>query len=158
MRQLVIIVALIFAHAAWSGDFEGGWDAFQRKDYATAFTKFRSSAEQGDIRSQNLLGIMYENGLGVAQDYKEAIRWYQFAAQQGDPIAQYNLGVMYLNGQGVLQDYVRAHMWFNITAIAGDKESVKNRDKAASKMSPQQVEQAQRMARVCMASNFTKCD
>jgi TPR repeat protein len=65
---------------------------------------------------------------------------------------------MYGLGQGVAQDYVRAHMWFNIAATAGDKDSVKNRDIAASKMTPQQIEQAQRMARECMASNFKKCD
>ena len=157
-KLLIIVIAIVFAHTAVAGDFEDGWDAFQRKDYTTASTKFRSSAEQGDIRSQNLLGIIYSNGLGVAQDYKEAVRWYRLAAQQGDPISQYNLGAMYLNGQGVSQDYVRAHMWFNIAAISGDKDSVKNRDLTARIMTPQQVEQAQRMARECMASNFKKCD
>ena len=124
----------------------------------TAFTKFRSSAEQGDIRSQNLLGIMYSNGLGVAQDYKDSVRWYRLAAQQGDPIAQNNLSAMYLNGQGVSQDYVRAHMWSNIVAVSGVKQSIEYRDKIASRMTPQQIEQAQRMARECMASNFKKCD
>jgi hypothetical protein len=49
-------------------------------------------------------------------------------------------------------------MWFNIAAVNGDKDSVKNRDIAASKMSLQKVEQAQRMARECMNSNFKKCD
>jgi TPR repeat protein len=194
MRQLVIIVALVFAHAALAGDYEDGWDAYDRKDYATAFTKFRSAAmngnrdaqkvvgmmynegigvaqdykeairwwllaaTQGESRAQYNLGWMYSNGQGVAQDYKEAVRWYRLAAQQGDANAQYNLGRMYWNGQGIAQDYVRAHMWFNIAAINGDKDSVKNRDIAASKMTPQQIEQSQRMARECMASNFKKCD
>jgi hypothetical protein len=49
-------------------------------------------------------------------------------------------------------------MWFNIAAVGGDKDSVKNRDIVASKMTPQQIEQAQRMARECMNSNFKKCD
>jgi len=133
-------------------------DAYERKDYATAITKFRSSAEKGDVRSQNALGVMYENGRGVAQDYAEAVRWYRLAAQQGDPIAQHNLSAMYLNGQGVSQDYVRAHMWSNIVAVSGVKQSIEYRDKIASRMTPQQIEQAQRMARECMASNFTKCD
>jgi len=65
---------------------------------------------------------------------------------------------MYGLGRGVSQDYVRTHMWSNNAAIPGDKDSVKNRDTAASKMTPQQLEQAQRMARECMASNFKKCD
>jgi hypothetical protein len=49
-------------------------------------------------------------------------------------------------------------MWFNLAAVNGDKNSVKGRDLVASEMKPQQIEQAQRMARECMASNFTKCD
>jgi hypothetical protein len=49
-------------------------------------------------------------------------------------------------------------MWSNIAAVSGDKDRVTNRDLAASKMTAQQIEQAQRMARECMASNFTKCD
>ena len=65
---------------------------------------------------------------------------------------------MYANGQGVLQDYVRAHMWFNIVAAGGDNDSTKNRDTMARMMTAQQLEQAQRMARECMNSNFKKCD
>jgi len=61
-------------------------------------------------------------------------------------------------GTGVLQDYVQAHMWFNIAAADGDSKSAKYRDVLGRKMSSQQVEQAQHMARECMSSNFTKCD
>jgi len=101
---------------------------------------------------------MYERGLGVVQDYNEAIRLYLLAARQGLVLAQKNLGAMYWRGQGAVQDYVKAHMWTNIASSSGDKGSVENRDIMASKMTPQQIEQAQRMARECMASNFKKCD
>jgi TPR repeat protein len=194
MRQLLLVIALVFAHNAFAGDYEDGRDAAKRGDHATAFSKFRSSALQGNAIAQTLVGMMYNEGKGVAQDYKEAVRWwllaasqgnstaqyslgdvyeegkgvaqdnkeavrwYQLAAQQGNAKAQHNLGRMYGLGQGVLQDYVRAHMWFNIAAVNGEKSSVKNRDVMASHMTPQQIEQAQRMARECMASNFTKCD
>ena len=158
MRKLLIVVALVFAHTAWSGDFEDGVAAAKRGDHATAFVKFRGAAQQGNTDAQYALGWMFVKGQGVAQDYREAVRWYRLAAQQGQTDAQHNLGLMYWNGQGIAQDYVRAHMWFNIAAINGDKDSVKNRDLAASKMTPQQIEQAQRMARECMASNFNKCD
>jgi TPR repeat protein len=132
--------------------------ALERKDYSTALGKFRSAAMSGNRDAQTYLGMMYDQGQGVAQDYKEAVRWYQLAAKQGDAVAQYNLGNMYSTGQGVLQDYVRAHMWSNIVAVSGAKHSIEYRDKIASRMTPQQIEQAQRMARECMASNFTKCD
>jgi TPR repeat protein len=192
-KSLLLILALLFANTAWSGDYEDGRDAAKRGDHSTAFVKFRSAALQGNAIAQTLVGMMYNEGKGVAQDYKEAVRWwlmaasqgnstaqynlgdmyeegkgieqdykeavrwYRLAAQQGHSNAQHNLGIMYGLGQGVLQDYVRAHMWFNIAAVNGIS-SVKNRDTMASKMTPQQIEQAQRMARECMASNFTKCD
>jgi TPR repeat protein len=158
IRRLLIVIALVFAHTAWCGDFEDGMAAYERKDYATAFPKFLSSAQQGNAAARALVGLMYHEGLGVAQSDLAAVRWYQVAAQQGHHRAQHNLARMYGLGQGVAQDYVRAHMWFNIAATAGDKDSVKNRDIAASKMTPQQIEQAQRMAQECMASNFKKCD
>jgi hypothetical protein len=86
------------------------------------------------------------------------MRWYRLAAQQGHTRAQHNLGLMYGLGQGVAQDYVRAYMWFNVAAVNGNKLSVENRDIVASKMTPPQIEQAQQMARECIASNFKKCD
>ena len=91
--------------------------------------------------------VLLSNGRGVPQDYVEAVKWYRKAAEQGDASAQYNLGVMYYNGQGVPQDYIQAHMWLNLSAAQGNKVAVQNRDLIASKMSPEQVAQAQRLAR-----------
>jgi uncharacterized protein len=57
---------------------------------------------------------------------------------------------MYFKGEGVLQDYVLAHMWFNLAAAAGDALSVDaatNRDFVTEKMTPAQIEEAQRLAR-----------
>jgi len=136
--------------------FEDGKGVAQ--DYKEAVRWYQLAAKQGFAEAQHNLGVMYSDGRGVAQDYKEAVRWYRLAAKQGDKTAQYNLGRMYFLGQGVLQDFARSYMWSNIAAVGGDKDSVKNRDIAASKMTAQQIEQAQRMARECMASNFTKCD
>ena len=128
------------------------------QDYKEAVRWYQLAARQGAAQAQHNLGVMYMNGRGVAQDYKEAVRWYRLAAKQGFTDAQHNLGVRYFLGQGVLQDYTRAHMWLNIAAIAGSKESIEGRDIVATKMTAQQIEQAQRMARDCMSSNFAKCD
>ena len=48
-------------------------------------------SEQGDATAQFNLGMLYENGEGLAQDYAEAVRWYRKAADQGVIEAQYNL-------------------------------------------------------------------
>ena len=58
---------------------------------------------------------------------------------------------MYFNGEGVLQDYVRAHMWSNLAALRGIGEirnrAVSTRDSAASRMTPDDLSEAQRLAR-----------
>jgi len=158
VRFVIAALFTLIVNAALAGDFEDGVAAIERKDYATALKKWQSAAQQGNRDAQLFVGLMYSEGLGVIQDYKEAVRWFLLAAKQGLAKAQYKLALMYDKGQGVPQDYTRAHMWFNIAAIAGDKDSVKNRDIAAGVMSAQQIQQAQRMARDCMSSNFAKCD
>ena len=117
------------------------------QDYKEAVTLYRLAAEQGNAPAQNKLGIMYHNGLGVLQDYKKAIRWYRLAAEQGNAPAQNKLGIMYAEGTGVPQDYTLAHMWWNIGASSGHKGCVRNRKKVEKKMTKQQIEEAQRLAR-----------
>jgi hypothetical protein len=128
------------------------------QDYAEAIKWYRLAAAQDDAKAQYYIGVMYYNGQGVTQDYAEAIKWYRLAAAQGDAKAQYNIGVMYYKGQGGSQDYVRAYMWANIAAVQGGADAVKTRNVIASKMTPQQLEKAQKMARDCKAKNFKNCD
>ena len=160
-RLFLALLAALSMNMAMAGPFEDladGWAAYAREDYATAIKLWRPLAAQGDAYAQAYLGPMYEQGQGVPQDYAEAVRWYKLAAAQGQAEAQSNLGLMYGKGQGVPQDYVRAHLWFNLAAAKGDSHGVKNRDIAAKKMTPQQIAEAQKMARECLASNYKKCD
>ncbi len=90
---------------------------------------------------------MYNKGQGVTQDYAEAIKWFRKAADQGNASAQYNLSVMYHFGQGVTQDYVQAHMWYSLAAARGEKEASGWRDLLAEQMIPEQIAEAQRLAR-----------
>ena len=74
------------------------------------------------------------------------------AADPENTAAQFDLGVKYATGQGVPQDYVQAHMWFNLAASrlpAGEPHdtAVEARDKIASALSPEQIAEAQRLAR-----------
>ena len=73
-------------------------------------------------------------------------------AEQGIARAQGLLGLMYEYGRGVPQDFVRAHMWFNLAASrlppGGVRDSaVKDRDRIAARMTPEQIAEAQRLAR-----------
>jgi methionine-S-sulfoxide reductase len=124
-----------------------------RQDYADALKWFHLAADHGDIDAQfNIAGI-YGHGQGVPQDYAEAAKWYRLAAEQGYPFAQNSLGILYAQGQGVAPDYVQAYMWFNLAATrirASNTEKrdliIKNRDAVAAKMTPAQIEEAQRLA------------
>jgi len=46
----------------------------------------------------------------------------------------------------------------NLAAVHGGEDAVRNRNELASKMTPQQLEKAQKMARDCQAKNFKNCD
>ena len=121
------------------------------QDHAEAVKWYRKAAKQGVASAQINLGNMYRKGQGVPQDHAEAVRWYRKAAEQGHGWSQYNLGLMYGRGLGVPQDYVQAYMWFNLAASrlppGARVEAVKNRDRVAKLMTPEQVIKAQRLAR-----------
>ncbi len=65
---------------------------------------------------------------------------------------------MYHNGQGVQQDYVSSHMWYNLASANGQENAGEARDVLAEKMTPQDVAEAQRLARICIESDYQKCD
>ncbi len=99
--------------------FDDGVAAAKRGDYATALSKFRPLAEQGDAKAQWALGVMYERGLGAPQDYAKAVKWYRKAAEQGNADAQFNLGSMYVDGLGVPQVDAEAVGWWRKAAEQG---------------------------------------
>jgi TPR repeat protein len=131
------------------------------QDDVEASRWYRQAAEQGNATAQINLGFMYENGRGVAQDDAEATRWYRQAAEQADARAQINLGIMYrdLRVPGIDAAYSRvmAHMWFNIAEANGFRGADRRRDNVAQDMSPSDLAQAERLARVCMETNYQNC-
>jgi uncharacterized protein len=108
---------------------------------------YRKAAEQGNAIAQYNLGDMYRVGEGVSADNSAAAIWYRKAAEQGYARAQNNLGVMYDNGEGVGQDDISAYIWFSLAAANGFKEAVRNRKMVARRMVPEQIEEAQKLAR-----------
>ena len=65
------------------------------------FPACKDLAEQGEVRAQYAVGVMYTKGKGVRQDYAEAAKWFRKAAAQGHAKAQTNLGNMYDKGKGL---------------------------------------------------------
>jgi hypothetical protein len=118
---------------------------------ADAIKWYRQAAEQDDAVAQFNLGVMYAKG--GAPNHAEAALWYRLAADYGLAGAQFNLGMMYVEGQGVPKDDVQALMWLDlaasqIPALGKDQRNstVDARDRVASKMTPQQIVEAQELA------------
>ena len=147
IKAVIVAFALALSAPVVAEDFDAGIEAGQRGDYAVALREFRPLATEGDAKAQFYLGYMYGKGQGVAQDYGEAAKWYRKAAEQGFAKAQLFLGFMYAEGQGVPQDYVPAHMWFNLAALQGYVDATKYRGWVANKMTPEQIAEAQKLAR-----------
>jgi hypothetical protein len=125
-----------------------------KQDDMEAAEWFRLAADQDEPRAQFNLGVMHAEGQGVPQDYVQAIKWYRLAAEQGEARAMFNLGVSYAEGQGTDQNYILAYMWFNLAAprflpSEADRRRVAlhNRDLTASRMSREQIAEAQRLSR-----------
>ena len=101
-----------------------------------------------------LLAADFQAGLEAYErgDYATALEELRPLAEQGDAGAQIQVGTMYENSVGFPQDYVLAHMWFNIAAthlpadLTQDLAAV-NRDFIEQSMTPEQIAEAQRLAR-----------
>ncbi len=134
--------------------YKNGRGVFQ--DYEQAVYWYSKAAKQGNADAQLNLGNRYADGQGVLQDYKQAGHWYRKAAKQGYADAQYNLGVRYANGQSVLEEDRQAYMWLHLARYNG-----RNTRGALSILTPQMtsksISEAQRMAIVCLESNYENC-
>jgi len=122
---------------------------------------YKLSAAQGYADGQTSLAFKYQSGTGVLQNYAEAARLFKLAASQGNTFAQKNLGIMYWQGNGVPHDLVRAHMWMNLSAAQGDflttESAASFRDKISNRLSPKQIETAQKMAKDCLEKKYKNC-
>ena len=81
------------------------------------------------------------------RDYATAVRLVRPLAEQGNAGAQYTLGVFYDNGLGVPQDRVTSYMWFSLSAAQGREGAAAFRDLIARRMTPAQIDEAQKRAR-----------
>jgi len=97
MRKRTIVIGavvsaqLLGTSAAFAGPWEDGMAAYNRGDYVPAVRLFRPLAEQGNAKAQNVLGVMYRRGQGVARNSVRAFVWFSRAAARGDATAKAEL-------------------------------------------------------------------
>ena len=126
MKGYMWVLLLTMTSVECVAGFDEGLTAYKAGKYKAALKEFLPLAKNGDASAQSNLGLMYDNGNGVAQDYSQAVYWYRKAADQGHASAQYNLGNMYYNGQGVAQDYSQAVDLYRKAGTQGDSGALNN--------------------------------
>jgi len=62
-----------------------------------------TAAKEGNAKACNLLGWMFDNGVGVKKDSKKSLKWFE-SCSKSLPLASYNAGVLYIDGRGIGQD------------------------------------------------------
>jgi hypothetical protein len=75
-----------------------------------------SAAEDGDAKSQYLLGVAYLRGEGTTPDLALAYKWIEKSATHGYAEAQFALGHMHQGGRGALQSLPLAFKWYEQAA------------------------------------------
>lgn len=95
----------------------------------------------------HILGQSYLKGRGVKKDVANAVVLFKKAAEEGCSFCQCALGECYFSGIGVPKDGVMSYMWLNLAAAEGDPVTMKMRDSAGSKLSSDQLAEAQRLCR-----------
>ena len=125
-----LIFMLLGGWFFWTGcaaatDFDMAYQAYRSGGYQTVSRDFRRLAQEGDSRSQYLLGLLYMNGQGVDKAPERGIDWLKRSAENGYYLAASELGQIYGSGRGVVMDSEEATKWISLStrlATAADAE------------------------------------
>ena len=117
------------------------------KDYAKAREWYEKAADKGDAKAMNNLGLLYDNGQGVAQDYAKAASGTKRPPTRAAK-AMTDLGLLYNNGTGVARDYAKAREWYKRAADKGDKVALE----ILQSLSIRETAEAGRLSRSVAAS------
>ena len=123
LKHFLIGVALAALQASAMAGFIEGATAYNARNYALALKEITPLAKAANPDAEQLLGLMYYMGRGVARDYRQAFFWSQKAAAAGKADAQYVVGAMYYTGNAVPLDQRQAVMWFHKAAEQGHADA-----------------------------------
>jgi hypothetical protein len=115
---------------------------FDENDIVETFlTSEKTRPQQAQYELGNTLRLMGE--------LAEARKWWCMAANQSHGKAQERIGDEYRYGRVTdgEPDYVRAYMWYDLAASNGSIQAFPNKVNAAGKMTPEQIAEAERLAR-----------
>ena len=131
--------------------YGNGFGVDMNDEFALKF--YGLAASQGHAEAQYNLGVMHQNGWGVPLNEEEGIKWFRLAAEQGISGAQMALGRYYAMDFADSYDPVEAYKWFALAAKLGDFEAKSRVDFLASRMTSDQVIEADGYVNVWLESH-----
>lgn len=94
------------------------------EDYEKSLVWARKAAQANNKLALFIMGLLYDEGLGVELNHVEALKWFERAAEAGDDLAQYIAGLFYDKGEFVEQDYVKAFNYYQMAAAQGNLKAI----------------------------------
>ena len=105
-----------------------GRESFKAKKPEEAFKYFKKAADLGDSNAQNMVGICFQRGIGVAGDPQQAFQWYLKSANQQNPRGELSVAQCYENGLGVKESLEESTAWYNKVAATDNESTEKAND------------------------------
>ncbi len=127
------------------------------QDFRKAAYWYTKAAMQGNGIAQYSLALLYDRGEGVQKDSSKAIFWYTESANNHQAKAQHNLGVKHAIGEEVEKSLPLSYMYFKLASSSLNDS--KNALAGLSKlMTPEQIEEGQRLTREWLAAHPPEAD
>lgn len=153
--------------------------AESQHNHALTFSILTPMAEQGDVKAQRRLAILYSwesnfdqatithAAAPVPRDDALAFKYAAQASSNGDEVTQELLARAYACGMGTPRDLVKAYAWFSLavsqSALMLDTdeqpaELLRRRDFIAAQMSHDDIQRAKHLLMACHRSQYKACD
>lgn len=119
---LLLFIGPGAAAQASQSEFEKGYEAYQRGEFAAALEIWEPLAQSGDPRALYNVGVIYAQGRGVRRDAARAAELWARAAKTGHARAMHNLALAHIAGvpraetRAGIQDYDTALTWLKKAA------------------------------------------
>lgn len=142
IHALLLCAMFSLAGSGALAGYDEGMQAYTNGDFDTAAREFAALAEKGEAESQYMLGMLYEEGQGIAKDDVQAAYWYARAADKGFVDAYFALGQLFVHRKGERQDRMAAHHWFSLAKEYGHRLADQEMRRNLAAMPPEMAELA----------------
>ena len=124
-RFLLFISLFIFAFSNDS-NYNKAINLMKNDDYKEAYNLFADDANNGNAKSQLMIGRFFLQGNKlVKMDYEKAMYYFKLASKQKEYEANCYISYMYANGLGVFPNFGRANVFAKKEFEKGNKLCIK---------------------------------